>query len=605
MARKAHPRFHQIVSGHLKAHGGDLALAVLCIVGSTVAALITPWPLKLVFDQILLDKPLPAGLEFLAAWVHGGSIGALAALAVLIVLIAFLTGFFSYWQLFITSRLGYQIVYKLRGEMFEHLQRLSLSFHNRARTGELMSKITTDTNTLKDVYSEYLVTFATHVLTVLSMFGIMLILNWKLAILVALTFPALSWALFHVLRQVRRSAKSQRTREGNLAARVSEVLTAVNLVQAFGRERYERDRFESESVLSMEESIRASRMEAAATRLVQVVSALGIALVVGYGGWQVLSGALTPGDLLVFTTYITNMYKPVRVMARLSARISRASVSVERIGEILEIEPEIRDAPDAMEARDLRGEVEFRNVSFGYEPGKPILKDVSFRVPAGRRVALVGASGAGKSTVANLILRLYDPVQGQVLIDGTDVRQYQRESLRREVGVVLQDTVLFGISVRENIAYGKPDAKEEEVQRAAREVHAHDFIERLPQGYDEVLGEGGGTLSGGQRQRICLARALIKRPSILIMDEPTSAVDADSEALIRDAVRHLQQGKTTLLIAHQLYSVQDADWILVLKDGGVVEQGTHDDLLRRGGYYCELFRLGEIKAGEQSLAAAS
>jgi ATP-binding cassette subfamily B protein len=591
MAKASRTRFNQIILGHLKEAKGQVALAALSIIGFTLSSLLVPWPLKLIFDQILLEKPLPQGLAFLSGAIQPGSVAALIGLSVGILLIAFFSGFFSYWQLFITSRIGYRIVYKLRGEMFEHLQRLSLSFHNRAHTGELMSKITTDTNTLKDVYSQYLVTFSTHILTLAGMFAIMLALNWKLALIAAATFPLLSWALFHVLRKVKKSAKKQRANEGRLAAQVAEILGAVNLVQAFGRERYERERFEDESAASMEESIRAARMEAAATRLVEIVSAFGTALVVALGGWQVLNGGMTPGDLLVFSTYIVNMYKPVRVMARLSARISRASASIERISQILEIEPEIRDAPDAVEARELRGEVVFENVSFGYEPGKPILRNISFRVPAGKRVALVGASGAGKSTIANLILRLYDPQEGRVLIDGVDVRRYQRESLRREVGVVLQDTVLFGISVRENIAYGKPDASDEEIKQAAREVHAHAFIERLPEGYDEVLGEAGGTLSGGQRQRICLARALIKRPSILIMDEPTSAVDADSEALIRDAVRHLQQGKTTLLIAHQLYSVRDADLILVLRDGEVVESGTHPELARRGGYYCELFRL--------------
>lgn len=596
MAAGSRTRFNQIVVGNLKEAKDQLALAVLSIIGFTVTSLLVPWPLKLIFDHVLLEKPLPEGLAFLSGVIQPASVATLVGLSVSIVLIAFFSGFFSYWQLFITSRIGYRIVYRLRGEMFEHLQRLSLSFHNRSHTGELMSKITTDTNTLKDVYSQYLVTFSTHILTVTGMFAIMVALNWKLALIAAATFPLLSWALFHVLRKVKKSAKKQRANEGRLAAQVAEILGAVNLVQAFGRERYERERFEDESAQSMEESIRAARMEAAATRLVEITSSFGTCLVVAFGGWQVLRGGMTPGDLLVFSTYIVNMYKPVRTMARLSARISRASASVERISEILEIEPEIRDAPDALEAKNLRGEVAFENVTFGYEPGKPILRNVSFRVPAGKRVALVGASGAGKSTVANLILRLYDPVEGQVLIDGTDVRQYQRESLRREVGVVLQDTVLFGISVRENIAYGKPDAGDEEIEQAAREVHAHDFIERLPEGYDEVLGEGGGTLSGGQRQRICLARALIKRPSILIMDEPTSAVDADSEALIRDAVRHLQEGKTTLLIAHQLYTVRDADLILVLKDGQVVESGTHAELSRRGGYYCELFRIGRDAA---------
>ncbi len=377
----------------------------------------------------------------------------------------------------------------------------------------------------------------------------------------------------------------------------AEVLTAVSLVQAFGREDYERDRFDQESAETLEMSIRTARMEAGATRLVEIVSSVGTAIVILFGGLQALAGHLSPGELLVFVSYVGSIYRPVRGMARLSTRFSRAVASAERIDEILEIEPEITDAPDAVEARNLRGEIRFENVTFGYDSRQPILRGISFSIPAGRRVALVGASGAGKSTLASLMLRLYDPQQGRILVDGIDVRRFRRESLRREIGVVLQDAILFGASIRENIAYGKPDATQAEIEAAAREVHAHDFIVGLAEGYEEELGEGAGTISGGQRQRICLARALIKKPSILIMDEPTSAVDADSEALIRDAVHRLQAGKTTLLIAHQLYSVQDADWILVLKDGVIVEQGTHVELSARGAYYRELFRVGEVRAG--------
>ncbi|HEX6828577.1 MAG TPA: ABC transporter ATP-binding protein [Burkholderiales bacterium] len=593
MPIRRHTPFQQIVFGQLKKVKGQLAIAALSIVGTTLTALVVPWPLKLIFDQVLLGKPLPGYAAALGGWLHGGSITALVVLSLTILVIAILTGFFGYWQFFITTRVGYQIVNALRSELFDHLQRLSLSFHNRARTGELLSKVTGDTNTLRDLYSEYILTIGTHVLTVLSMFAVMFLLDWRMAAIVLATFPVLFGVLVVVLRKVRKSARKQRRRAGIVASRLNELLEAVSLVQAFGRERYERERFDLEAAQSMEDSIRTARIEGAASRLVEVVTASGTCVVVLFGGWQVLHGRMTPGELLVFTAYVSSIYKPVKSTARLSTRISRASVSAERINEILEIEPEITDAPDAIEAKHLAGDIEFRNVSFGYEPGMPILRNVSFRVPAGKRVALVGASGAGKSTIANLILRLYDAQEGgSVLIDGVDVRRYHRESLRREIGVVLQDTVLFGTSVRENIAYGKPDATDEEIERAAREVYAHDFIAALPEGYDEVLGEGGGTLSGGRRQRICLARALIKRPSILIMDEPTSAVDADSEALIRDAVHHLQQGKTTLLIAHQLYSVRDADVILVLKDGTVVESGTHEELGRRGGYYCELFRLG-------------
>ena len=602
MNKSRRSRFNQIVLGHLLEVKGQLALGLICILGSSAMALLAPWPLKMIFDHLLLAKPLPHHFRFLSGLFSGDPVTALALLAAVLVAIAFGTGFFAYFQQFITSRVGYQIVYKLRGELFEHLQRLSLSFHNRARTGELMSKVTADTNTLKDVYAEYLLTQLTQSLTIGGMVVVLLFLDWKLGLIVLASFPVLFFSLFHVLRRVKTSARKQRSNEGQLASRVGEMLSAVSLVQAFGRERYERERFDEESAQSMEESIRTARMEAAGNRLIEVVAAFGTAIVVVFGGLQVLRGHMTPGDLLVFVSYVTNMYKPVRTMARLSSRMFRATASAERIKEILEIEPEIRDAPDAIEARALRGDIRFENVSFGYEADRPILNNVSFHIPAGKRVALVGASGAGKSTIANLIIRLYDAAAGRVLIDGVEVHRYQRESLRREVGVVLQDTILFGTTIRENIAYGKPDASDREIEHAARQVHAHEFIAKLENGYDEVLGEGGATISGGQRQRLCLARALVKHPSILIMDEPTSAVDAESEALIRDAVGRVQEGKTMLLVAHQLYSVQDADLILVLKGGRIVEQGTHEELAARGGYYCELFQLDAPSLPEALLA---
>lgn len=598
-------RFNHIVLSHLRAVKWQIALGLLCIAGATGMALLAPWPLKLVFDHVLLDRPWPKALAPLLSLLPTGQVPTLLALALALVGIALLTGFFAYYQQFITSRIGYQIVYTLRGELFDHLQRLSLSFHNRARTGELMSKITTDTNTLKDVYAEYLLLFATHILTIVGMFAVLLTIEWRLGLTVLASFPVLFVFLFFILRRVKKSARRQRSNEGRLASRVGEILGAMLLVQAFGRERFERERFDEESAQSMEESIRTARMEAAATRTVEIVTAVGTAIVVVFGSLQALRGRMTPGDLLVFIAYVTGMYRPVKNMARLSARMSKASVSADRINDILEIEPEIRDAPEAVEAHRLRGEIRFENVSFGYEDEKPILRNVSFAIPAGTRVALVGASGAGKSTIANLILRLHDAKEGRVTIDGLDVRQFQRESLRREIGVVLQDTILFGATIRENIAYGKPEASDAEIEAAARDVHAHDFITTLPEGYDAVLGERGSTISGGQRQRICLARALIKKPSILIMDEPTSAVDADSEALIRDAVHHLQRGKTTLVIAHQLYSVEDADWILVLREGEIVEQGTHTELCARGEYYRELFRLGEAQSRADGLRLAA
>ncbi|AMK79404.1 MULTISPECIES: ABC transporter ATP-binding protein [Methylomonas] len=584
-------RFRQIVLAHLRRVRGSIFAAVVCILGSTLTSLIVPWPLKLIFDHVLLNHPLPAQLAAAQPLLYGGSEQALWILCGSMVVIALFKGVFSYYQLFLTSRIGYLLVYTLRSELFDHLQRLSLAFHSSTPSGELLNKLTSDTNTLKDVYADSALTFTTHVLTVLGMFAIMFSLSVKLSLIVLASFPLLCLAIVMIYSKVKRSARKQRHNEGRLASRVSELLNAVPLVQTYGMEDYERERFDAESSQSMTESVRTARIEAGATRMIEIISAIGTGIVVLFGCLQVFAGVLTPGDVLVFSSYIAQMYQPIRQITRLSTRFSKASVSIERISEILDTEPDIQDVPDAVLPKDLRGEIEFSHVSFGYPTGKPILRDISFHIQPGERVALVGASGAGKSTIARLLIRLYDPQQGEVRIDGIEVGRYQRTGLRREIGVVLQDSILFGTSIRENIGYGSPDATLDDIEAAARLVHADEFIRNLPDGYDTVLGESGGNLSGGQKQRLCLARALLRKSSILILDEPTSAVDAKSQALIRDAIDNLHGGKTVLVIAHQFHTIRNFDRILVLKQGVIVEQGSHEALMQMGGHYHELYKL--------------
>ncbi len=584
-------RFNEIVFGHLREVQKDIVLAACCIVGTTLTALVAPWPLKLIFDQLLLAKPLPDRLAGLRPLFDYGQLNALLVLCATIVGIALFKGFFAYYQLFLTSRIGYRLVYTLRGELFDHLQRLSLSFHHKARSGELLNKLTSDTNTLKDVYADSALTFSTHVLTLLGMFLIMFQLNVRLSVVILISFPLLTFVIYKIYLRVKLTARNQRHTEGRLASRVGEILSAVPLIQAYGTEAYERERFDRDSTRSMRESIRISRMEAAATRLVEIISALGTAIVVLFGCLQVFEGTMTPGDVLVFVSYITQIYQPVRQMARISTRYSRATASIERISEILAAEADIKDRPDAVVPAAIRGEIRFDRVTFGYRDDQTILDDISFHVRPGERVALVGASGAGKSTIANMTLRLFDPRQGSVSIDGIDLRRYQRTALRRQIAVVQQDAVLFGTSIKENIAYGRLDAAQEEIEEAARQVHAHEFIAELPDGYRTIVGESGGTLSGGQKQRISLARAFVRQASILILDEPTSAVDAESQALIRAAMDRLPKDKTILLIAHQFQTLLDFDRILVLKKGVIVEQGDHASLMARRGYYHELYRL--------------
>lgn len=572
------------------------------MLGFTLTELISPWPLKIIFDHILLDKSLPASLSWVGDLLARGKTFAVVTLSLCIILIACFRSVFAYFHSFLSSRIGYEMVYRLRRELFAHLQQLSLSFHARARTGELLTKVVSDTSALKDVFAESALNFASHLLTVIGMFIIMFALNWRLGLVVLATFPLLCYTLFFVYGRIKISARRHREREGNVATRALEVFSSVHLVRAFARERHEQERFEQESSYTLEEGIRTARLEAAATRATEIVSAASICAVVLFGALQVIAGRMLPGDVLIFTAYLTSMYKPLRTLARISSQFSKAAASGERIADIFRTESEIYDDHQGLRAGSLSGEIVFRNVSFDYGDGNSVLHNISFSIAPGQRAAFVGSSGAGKSTIANLLLRFYEPRSGEILIDGVELKNYERESIRRQIGVVLQESVLFGATIAENIAYGKPDATDQEIEAAAKDASAHEFIISLPEGYDTIIGERGGTLSGGQRQRICLARAIIKRPSLLILDEPTSAIDAESSALIGQAINRLQQGKTLLVISHQFAGLEKFDQIFVLKNGELIESGTHTQLLNRRGYYYELCNLQQPIASEESFA---
>ena len=577
-----------LVIACLKEQRLAVALAGFGALGVVLAELLTPWPLKIIFDHILLAKPLPTALAPLSTLLGWGTWPALVLMASAIAVIALASGVMAYLQLYSSARVGHRIAWRLRGELFAHLQRLSLAFHRGNRTGELISKVASDTNLLRDMFAEGALTFVRNVLTLIAMLVVMFMLNWQLAAAVATTLPPLLLVIQWLNRNVRDVARVQRRQEGQMASRLNEVLSSIALVQAFGRGQHEETRFQAEIEANYESGMRSARSTGAVVTVIAMITAVGTAITVLLGAREVLQGRLTPGELLIFVAYVASLYKPVRDLGRLSTKFARASVSAQRVAEILAIEPDIEDAPDAIELINPAGEIVFENVSFGYAADKPVLNNVSLRLGAGEHVALVGSSGAGKSTIINLLLRLYEPAAGRILIDGIDIRRYARESLRRQIGIVLQDNMLFGVSVRENIAYGRPDAPFEAIEAAARNARAHEFIVDLPEGYDTEVGERGADLSGGQRQRLCLARALVKEPAILVLDEPTASVDPVSARLIHEAVARVHRNRTLIVIAHDYTDMARYDRVVVMQGGRIIESGSHETLLRSRGAYLAL-----------------
>ncbi len=581
-------RLGAVVVDSLRRQRTGLALATFSLLGVIAMELLAPWPLKIIFDHVLLGHPLPSALAPLQGLLALGTWPALLVMAGAIAVIALAAGGFAYLQLYTTAKIGYGITYRLRSLLFAHLQRLSLAFHQQSRSGELLTNVAGDTNQLRDMFADWALTFAAHLLTLLAMLAVMFWLNWQLALAVAITLLPLMVVIAVLNKRVKAAARDQRRFEGRMTSRLNEVLSTIALVQAFGRQDFEAARFQAEIEANYSSGIRSARAAGAIAKAIAVVGAAGTALTVLLGAQQVMAGRLTPGELLIFLAYVANLYKPVRDLGKLSAKFSRAAVSAQRVNEILEIEPDIADAPDAIELSQAAGEIVFEDVSFGYGAGRPVLDGISLRIAAGERVAVVGPSGAGKSTLLSLLLRLYEPSSGRILIDGVDIRRYTRDSLRRAIGIVPQDNMLFAVSVRENIAYGCPQASMQAIEAAARHARAHEFIIDLAQGYETEIGERGGNLSGGQRQRLCLARALVKEPAMLVMDEPTSAIDAVSARLIVESVARVHRGRTLIVISHEYTDMAAYDRILVLQDGRLVEQGGHDALLRARGPYLAL-----------------
>lgn len=565
-----------------------IVISFLALLAETAFRLLEPWPLKIIFDYILLSGFETASQTFPIIR-NLSTIEFLTVLAVAIVAIAALRAACAYISTIGMALAATHIMTEIRGTLYSHLQRLSLSFHSKAKSGDLITRVTYDVERIREATVTAALPLFTNVFTLTGMLAVMLWMNWELAIIAIAVFPLFILVSAHLSKQIQKVARKQRKREGAMAATAAEAIGAIKVVQALSLQGMLESSFSKNNQKSLQEGAESQKLAAGLERTVEMLVAVATALILWRGVQLVLDKMVSPGELLVFINYLKTAFKPMRQLAKYTAQISKATASGERIIDLLDTVPEIRDLRGALTAPRFRGAVEFKNVMFAYEAEQVILQNMSFQVKAGQQVALVGPSGGGKSSLVSLLLRLYDPVEGAILIDGHDLREYKVDSLRQQISIVLQESVLFAVSVRDNIAYGCLNATDAEIEAASRLANAHDFIEALPLGYDTILGERGATLSGGQRQRIAIARAAVRQSPIVILDEPTTGLDQENEREVSEALERLTQNTTTFWITHNLKVAEQADTILYIESGKVLEQGTHSELINLGNKYAAMY----------------
>jgi ABC-type multidrug transport system fused ATPase/permease subunit len=582
-----------------------LVIVLIAMLVEIAMSLAAPWPLKLVLDDALGKHHLPDWL----AWAHDYGIGrntlgvaVFAGLATIV--IAVIAAVASYIDNYYTTSIGQWVANDLRIRIYEHLHRLSLGFYDTAKTGALMSTITTDVSTVQTFASSSTLGIIVDLVTIIFMLGLMFWLNWDFTLIAVAVTPFLLLFLARFKKMVKEATKVVRVRQSDVVAVVQEGLGEVKAIRAFGRQDLELAHMTAASHATVEAALKARQVKSLLSPVVSIVVALCTGIVLWRGTSLIVAGALTAGTLTVYLAYLNKFFKPVKDLASMTSALAQTTVALERIQKILSTDDIIRERADARDPGTVKGAIGFEHVAFRYEDGPPVLRDVSFTIEPGQVVGVVGPTGSGKSTVLSLIPRFYDPAGGRVLVDGAAVDDYKLAALRAQIGYVLQETVLFRGTIRENIAYGRPGATDDEVIAAAKLADADEFIARMPHGYDSVVGERGDTLSGGQRQRIGIARAVIRNSPILILDEPTAALDTESEREVIDALRRVMKGRTVIMIAHRLSTIAGADKIIVLKDGVVAEEGTNEELIARGGVYAELHRIQYEERPAQPPAAA-
>ncbi|MFA4905260.1 MAG: ABC transporter ATP-binding protein [Candidatus Margulisiibacteriota bacterium] len=517
--------------------------------------------------------------------------------------IYFLRGLSMYGQGYLMAYAGHRLVTDLRKQLYRHLQDLSLDFFAKWRTGEVISRVMNDINVVQNATISAITEILPNLITLIGVLGYLFYLNWRLTLITLIVIPLLSWVIKIFGREMREVSRESQKKQADIASLLQESLAGVRVVKSFAMEKNVIEKFNQEAERSFWLTLKQSQITVTQTPLLAFLNALAIVAIIWYGGFEVVSGRLSPSNLIAFFAGIALIADPASRLGNISTVIQNALASAERIFEVIDIKPSVAEGPDAKELNKISGKVEFKNLTFSYEKGEaPVLTDIDLKIDPGEIIALVGRSGAGKSSLVNLIPRFYDPQKGAVLVDGHNLKEVKLQSLRSQLGMVPQETILFSGTIGENIAYARSEASTSDIESAAKTANAHNFIMGLPEGYETLVGERGVRLSGGERQRVAIARAILADPRILIFDEATSALDAESERLVQEAMENLMAGRTTLIIAHRLSTVQHADRIVVLDKGKIVEVGKHGELLAKGGLYSKLYEM-QFKDEETNIPA--
>ncbi len=576
----------------LRPYRGQLVIILLAMLVETASSLASPWPLKVIIDNVVGSHKLPHGLDEIVRPMleHGNKLRVAGLAALAFVIIALLGALASYIDNYYTESVGQWVANDLRLKTYHHLQRLSLGYYNTHETGTLLSTITTDIATIQDFASSSTLNILVDMLTIVSMLGLMFWLNWDFTLIAVAVTPFMLFFISRFKKAVKKATHEVRKEQADIVAVVQQGLESMQVIKAFGRQDMEQQALADVSHATVAAALKARRVKSMLSPIVTITVAFCTAIVLWRGAALILAEAMTVGALTVYLSYLSKFFKPVKDLATTTNAIAQAAVGVERVQAILQTDAILPEREDAFEPRFLKGDIAFEHVAFGYLEDEPVLKDVNFTIEAGQLVGVVGPTGSGKSTVVSLIPRFYDVKNGTVKIDGRDVRDYKVNPLRDQIGYVLQDTVLFHGSILDNIAFGRPNATRQEIVDAAKLANADEFIARMPKGYDTMVGERGCTLSGGQRQRIGIARVMVRNSPILLLDEPTAALDSESEKLVIEALERLMKGRTVITIAHRLSTIRDADKIIVIAGGVVAESGTHDQLMALNGIYADLHR---------------